>query len=137
MLRCMEVAHTMYDGYRIKINGVILPNEYIIATSWSNVYGEKRKLEEYNDAYGERHTKYAEHVRTSISFHIIERDVVKNLLIMPFFESKEHVLVEYYNDLTGTYETGDFSLNDPKIETKYVNDNTIWYKETAIEYEEY
>lgn len=126
----------MYNGYRIKINGIIVDNNIISRGSYS-LQKKKRVLAEYYDANGDRHEETSPREKAEISFTIRERTTKEQSGLSGIWEVCENILVEYWNDKTATYETGLFKMESPVFKHRNTLGGTINYDRTTISLREY
>lgn len=102
----------MFNGYLLKIDGTVFPNSYIKEDSWFPKT-EPIIINDYYDAAYNRHIDRAPRDNVEIDFITrvlteAEYGIIRGLI-------KNEMTVEFYNQLTGSYETGIFT---------YVNDLT-------------
>lgn len=127
----------MYNGYLLKIGTTQVPNSYIDRTSWKCTPLARRVIDSFFDLSGEYHEYLADHQRTTIQFSFREHKESEHSIITAFLSKRDNVEVEYYNDLTQTYESGIFRISDFDFQQKKTFDNTVWYDRTTIKMTEY
>lgn len=125
-----------YQGYRLKINNVVFPNEYVSRGTYK-ISRNPRKVETYTDIVGVEHDVFYPTDKTTITFMIREHSSSDHSTIYEYFSTRKNVTVEYYDDNTDTYISGTFRVD--KITWEYENalSNTIEYAPTPITLEEY
>lgn len=126
----------MYNGYRIKINGNVVDNNIISRGSYSQEKTE-RVLEEYYDANGVLHEEVSPHKRTEITFSLRERTMKEQEALSALFISRKNVPVEYWDDVSMTYKTGLFKMEEPVFSHRNTPRGTINYDRTTIRLKEY
>ncbi len=126
----------MYKGYRIKINGIIVNDNFISRGSYSAERAEK-VLYEYYDADGERHEELSGHVIIKISFSIRQRNMKEQAQLYGIFKQQNNVPVEYWDDISAEYKEGIFKMKKPVIKHRNTINGSISYDKTAIVLEEY
>ena len=126
----------MYNGYLIKIDGKILPLEYMVGDSWKCNPDSRRILADIYDGEGCRHLCMSRHLRSVIEFNLVEHTNLSHPDIMAFFNKRQNVEVEFYNDNTGEYRAGIFTIDECNPHHKYRNEKEIWYAECAVKMEE-
>lgn len=126
----------MYEGYRVKINGVEVPNN-LIGSGTYHYTKAKKLVRQWKDANGLDHFDYYDTKRATIKFSIRERNLAEQQSITGLFEAQENLTVEYWDDYTCTYKTGLFKMNDPVIKHRKAPGNDIWYQATQFVLEEY
>lgn len=96
----------MYNGYLLKINGVTIPNDFIVEDSYKPV-DKPIIVSDYYDTEYNRHVIYAPNTDTTIEFtfrKMYESDFQK---VSGLFS--EEMKVEYYDFKTGVYKIGIFT----------------------------
>ncbi len=126
----------MYNGYRIKINGIIVSDNFISEGSYS-AQKVKRVLDEYHDAYGVEHEFISPHKPVEISFSIRERSMAEQAKLSALFNQYENVPVEYWDDVKCEYKSGNFKMEQPTFSHANTRGGSIKYKKTNIKLMEY
>lgn len=126
----------MYQGWRLKINGVEFPNTYMSRGSYRCIE-ERRVIEIWRDANSVTHEVYAEKSKCIISFNIKEHDSQEHSAIMLFLTEKDNVLVTYYSDREDRYKEMNCKIGDLQFSHKNAVGNRIDYAETAVTLTEY
>lgn len=101
-----------YEGYRLKINGVIFPNTYMVKGSWKCLPNKRRLVNSYYTADGKRHEIFSPVTKVDIRFSIRESNMDDHVKIAAFFTEKENVQVTFWNDTTCVYETRTCKISD-------------------------
>ncbi len=126
----------MYSGYRIKINGTIVSNDFISQGSYTS-QRERRVLEGYYDANGVRHEELSARETIKISFVIRERSMKEQEYLHTIFQQNENVQVEYWDDTGAEYKTGIFKMERPLFAHRNTRYGSISYAKTTIVLNEY
>ena len=99
-----------YDGYRLKINNTIFNNNDI--AKGSLVFGKNQRVaKSWKDISGHTRKVFYEDTKTVIQFSVREHLATDHLTLASYFTNPE-VTVEYWDENTDTYQTGDFFVND-------------------------
>lgn len=96
----------MYNEYLLKVNGIIIPNDFIVENSYNPVE-TPIVISDYYDTEYNRHVIYAPNTDMKISFtfrKMYENDFQK---VAGLFT--EEMIVEYYDFKAGTYKQGIFT----------------------------
>ena len=126
----------MYSGYRIKINGIIVSNDFISQGSYSSKR-VRRVLEEYYDANGVLHEELSARETMEISFAIRERNMHEQAYLNPLFQKHENISVEYWDDISAEYKTSTFKMENPVFAHRNTRNGAISYAKTSIVLKEY
>lgn len=126
----------MYNGYRLKIAGNVFPNKYISKGTYHCAH-QNRVVSIWEDADLITTKVTTENKKHIITFSLIEHESgEEHSEIVELLNVEEPVEIEYYDDKTDTYETGEFYMND----IDYVDRNTaggkIQYDKIQIQFEE-
>lgn len=101
----------MYNGYLLKINGVVFPEKYIADGTFQPI--EKRiVVNDYLDGAYNRHIVYAPEKEVTITFNLarmLESDAMDALAML----DAEEFIVEYYK--AGSYSTGLFTISESTV----------------------
>lgn len=122
----------MFNGYLLKIDGVQFPNLLIIESSYS-VDRSPLVVNDYYDGNYDRHVEFAEKDNVVVSFDTRVMSEADYRAISGMFH--DEMEVNYYDPLTGLYDTGVFTYTKNLTPTirRIANDNTIFFKEQSIE----
>ena len=124
-----------YQGYRVKINGTIIPNVLVASGSYS--FNKQPRIAGYwTDSKGEKHMEYHEKMRSIITFSIRERNLEEHESIKDIFNNQKKVNVEYWDDYECVYHTGVFDILGVTINHKKALSTDILYNATQIRLEE-
>ena len=125
-----------YQGYRLKINNVVFPNEYVSRGTYK-ISRNPRKVETYTDIVGVEHDVFYPTDKTTISFDIKEHSTDEHSTLIAYFSNRKNVSVEYFDDNTSAYVSGTFRIVDFVWANKNALANKIDYDKTSITLEEY
>lgn len=125
-----------YEGYRLKINGVVFNNTDIARGSFS-ISTSPRLCDSYIDAVGIRHDVFYPTAKTKISFSIREHKRTEHEALASCFTSRQNVSVEYYDEATDTYKNGVFSIEELTWAHSNAGASFIDYAATPVTMEEY
>ena len=113
----------MYQGYRIKINGIKVNNTMIARGSY-NISTEGRVIDSWEDA-------------DKISFELREHKSSEHASFISLVEKTENIPVEFYDDKTDSYKTGTFKMEKVEFSHKNATAKEIIYNNTKVTIEEY
>jgi len=126
----------MYNGYRVKINGMTVSNDFISQGSYSS-QKNRRVLYEYYDANGKKHEELSNRETVVISFQIRERNQQEQAQLKDIWKSYENIPVEYWDDIDAEYKMGYFKMKRPVFAHRNTRGGRISYNKTTIQLEEY
>lgn len=126
----------MYNGYRVKINEVIVSDNLISQGSYTCL-PVRRVLDSYYDGLGVLHEELSKHVTVEISFSLRERSMEEQALLKDVFAKYENIQVEYWDDVSMMYKSGVFKMTRPAFSHRNTRGGKIRYKKTAIVLKEY
>ena len=125
-----------YQGYRVKIDGIEIPNMLIAAGSYS-FSKASRVANKWNDGFGVNHKDFHKTKKATIVFSIRERNLQEQESIKAIFQKQEKVKVEYWDDYECEYKEGYFEMPSLSVGHKKALNNDILYKATLVRMEEY
>lgn len=126
----------MYQGYRLKINGVVFPNSYIQKGTYSCLR-KKRVIDNWTDGNLIEYELTAPTRKAVISFQLREHNSSEHSLMMPFFQEDDYISIEYYSDREDAYFTGTFRMSDMVFSDRTANDSSIEYNRTLVTFTEH
>jgi len=106
-----------FEGWRIKINGIIFPSKYIHAGSYKITPNQETDIDDYTDNEGIFHRNVLPAKATKIEFNIKPvrmNDLNKIKEILP--EVRTEFQVQYWNDWGMRYQSGRAYMPDITIE---------------------
>lgn len=121
----------MYKGYRMKINGVVFPDNYIAKGSYSCVE-KKRVVETWKDANLVEHEISTGIPKATIAFSIAQHLTENHAAIIAFFQQEDNITVEYYSDRTDSYRTANFRLTPIQFAHKFAVGNRVLYEKAKV-----
>jgi len=102
-----------YQGYLLKVNGVIFPNDLISHGSFSVAPNQRQDLDSYRDSTGYLHRNILPHKVTKIEFTTKLLHEVDKMALESHLQNRDEFTLEYWNN---GYQTGTFYCPDPKFE---------------------
>lgn len=126
----------MYSGYRVKINGVTISDNFVSQGSYS-AQKARRVLYEYYDANDVRHEELSSREKMVISFDIRERTAEEQAQLSNIWNQCENLLVEYWDDVGAEYKTGYFKMDSPVFKHRNTRGGKISYAKTNVSLREY
>ena len=120
-----------YEGYRLKINGVIFPNTSMTKDSWKCLTDKRRLLASYYTADGKRHEIFSPATKLEINFTVRDHFLADHEEIAKFFLVKNKVPITFWNDNTCEYETRVCKINDMTWVTNALG-NDLFYKAIPV-----
>lgn len=125
-----------YQGYLLKVNGVIFPNNLIAFGTFSITPSQRQDQDSYRDSTGYLHRNILPHKVTKIEFntkllHESDKAELKNIL-----RNRDEYTLEYLDD---GYQTGTFYSPDLKFDVYDIDEvsGDIRYKPVRIAMIEY
>lgn len=124
-----------FEGWRIKVNGIIFPTKYIHAGSYKITPDQETDIDDYTDNNGIFHRNVLPAKATKIEFNIkpIRMHDLRTIKeILP--ESKQEIILEYWNDWKMLYQSGKAYIPDISFEPyeDYNDINDILYNPTRV-----
>ena len=126
-----------FAGYLIKIGNKKIPTKYIAESSYYATSQQRQDLDSYRDNTGVLHRDVVENMPSKVEFKTMEgltneeMTEVWGIFQSEWSSSKElKAEVEFYEPLTGVYESEPMYLKMPKVQIDYIDGetNTIYYK---------
>ncbi|MDF2906843.1 MAG: hypothetical protein K0R34_2164 [Herbinix sp.] len=131
-----------YAGYLLKINGTVLPNKYILMDSYNSTPHQQSDIDSYEDGNGLLHRTVAPHTRSKPDFNTVPKLALAEKMalqeIIPTSATERiRLTVEYWDDDTNTYQTGDFYVPDITYPIHDAGATDIIYNSIRIAFIEY
>ena len=135
-----------FSGYLIKVggsSGTILPMDKISAESYSITPNQRMESEAKRSVTGVLYRTTCSHTATKIEINTIpmtNRELVPflNTITNQFTDSDQRKLeLEYYDNETDSYKTGDFYMPDIQYPIMRIEGNTIHYSSIRLAFIEY
>lgn len=125
-----------YDGYRVIINGITIPDNLIAKGSW-NFNKLKRTVSQWEDANKIEHEDVLPTRKADIKFSIKRRILSEQEQIVGILDVQEQVPVTYWDDYTCSYKMGIFKMEAVTFNHENTKNGDIQYSATAIHLTEY
>lgn len=135
-----------YKGYLIKAgnSSEIMDMRWIVRKSYRSKPNQREEIEAYRDDYTRNLTRVtAPGLKSNIKFTLVRADLDTKIAIQNFFNSvmvnklQRKVHLTIWNDEDNEYQTGYYYLPDIEWTIEDADQDTIYYKETAIELQQY
>lgn len=124
-----------FAGYLIKINGMVVPGEYI--NGYKAIPDRQQDKNSYTDSLGETHRNILPHTKTTITFTTSFLTLQDKRKLKGMFPKREYVELQYWNDDIDSYADGIFYVPDVEYEVLDYNKETIIYRPITFEFIEY
>lgn len=125
-----------YNGYRLKINNLTLPENFIGLGSYS-MTTEDRVIDQWTDANLTDHVATIGTKKHVIKFALRQHNSDEHATFLQYVSSTKGVTVQYFDDETNDYVTGSFHIEGITFPHKTVRSGMIWYDEVDVTLEEY
>ena len=125
-----------YNGHRLKINNTNIPSEWVAPGSF-NVTPKKRIVQVWTDANQVEHHDVLQNRKTIIQFSVRVRTLADQDRLKGIFADSEGITVEYWDDRTCTYKTGNFYMDDITFAHLNSQAGSLLYGATQIKLTEY
>ena len=135
-----------YKGYLIKAgnSSKIMDMRWIVRKSYRSKPNQREEIEAYRDDYTRNLTRVtAPGLKSNVKFTIVRADLDTKIAIQSFFDGamvnklQRKVHLTIWNDEDNEYQTGYYYLPDIEWTIEDADEDTIYYKETAIELQQY
>lgn len=127
-----------FQGYLLKIEGVELPNKYIV--DYMATPNQIQDKDSYQDVDGKLHREILPHTRSKIEFQTPIMSLNEKIEFQNCFpnrKSNPKISVEYWNDEDNAYVTGEFYVPDIQFKPFAIIGNTMMYKPFRVALIEY
>ena len=127
-----------FKGHLLKIEGTILPNEYIV--DFMTTPDQVQDKDSYQDVDGNLHREILPHTRSKIEFQTPIMTLEEKITFQSYFPDRKtnpKISVEYWNDERTAYVTGEFYLPDIQFKPFMVIGNSMMYKPFRVALIEY
>lgn len=125
-----------YNGYRLKINNIMVPENHIGRGSYSMTVSD-RVIDQWTDGDLTEHVSSIGSKRHTIRFTLRQHASDEHATFLAYIAVNKNVSVQYYDDNTDTYQTGQFHFEEVQFAHQTVRSRMIWYDDTEIVLEEY
>ncbi|WP_313074713.1 DUF6711 family protein [Lacrimispora sp.] len=131
-----RVMPMSYQGYLLKVDGVVFPNNFISSGSFSISPNQRQDLDSYRDSTGYLHRNIVPHKITKIEFNTKLLHEADKVALESLLANRDKFTLEYWNN---GYQTGTFYSTDPKYEIYDVDSvsGDIRYKPVRLAMIEY
>jgi hypothetical protein len=129
---CMSFA-----GYFLKSNGKKIPLKYISPKSYKTIPDRQQDLDPYRDTDGYLRRKILPHKVTTIEFSTPYMYLADKMALQALLPSRAKLTLEFWNDETNTYQTGDFYIPDVTYNVYRVEGTDILYMPIAYQFIQY
>lgn len=129
-----------FQGYLLKNTETnrIFPNNYIIVDSYDSTPNQRTEdKNSYTDGDGKKHISVLPHTYSGVELDTRRINLSEKIEIQSFFPDRESVMLEYWNDETNQYETGEFRVPDLTFRIYDITETDIIYNQVHIVFEEY
>lgn len=131
----MRKTATNFKGYLLKIEGKELPVLYI--AKYKATPNQLQDDSSYQDSTGELHREILPHTRSKIDFTTKYLWIEDKIVFQSYFPTRTRLSVEYWNDETNAYRTGDFYVPDIDFEIYRIVGKRMEYKPVRVALIEY
>lgn len=125
-----------YKGYRLKINGTVFPNAYMQRGTWSAQF-PKILVRSWRNTAGVLKEDYFPDKKAEISFNVKVHETGEHSEIAAFFNEKENVVAEVWDDDASEYRTIKCKIGTVRWAHSNAISSRIVYKPTTIKITEY
>ena len=126
-----------YKGYRLKIDGVVFPNHYMKKGTWKALPETRLLVNSFYDSIGTLHEDYHTNKKADIAFSIKQHNISDHEVLAAFFNNKENVQIEFWNDNTSSYQSAVCKIEDFYWQHENATQDDIFYKEAKVSIVEY
>lgn len=125
-----------YNGYRLKIEGVKVPNSYIAKGTFFQE-NQDRVLRQWTDATHTDHRDVATKKRLYITFSLRSHKSDEHAAFASLIAKREQVAVEFYDRQTDTYKNATCWIQAPAFNDENILGDKILFGETSVTITEY
>lgn len=127
-----------FQGYLLKIEGVILPLRFIAIDNYEATPNQTMDLDTYRDTTGILHRTVVPHEPSKMEFNTPAMTLSQMTQFKTYFPmGQKKISVEYWNDKTSAYAVGDFYSPDIKFKIYRVIGTDIVYRPIRVALIEY
>lgn len=126
-----------FDGWLIKVNGTIFPNNLIFYSSYNSTPNQVTDLDAYTDENGELHRNPLPHTSSKIEFETKPMWLPQKKKIQQLIPTRTVLNVDYWNDEENEYSSGKFYVPDISYPIMWVQYESILYDKIRIAFIEY
>ena len=125
----------VFQGHLLKIGGKVVPNKYI--AKYKATPNQQQDQDSYQDSTGQLHREVLPHRRSKIDLTTKYLWLEDKIVFQSFFGDRIQINVEYWNDETNEYTTGQFYAPDIDFEIYRIVGNNIEYAPLRVALIEY
>lgn len=126
---------TNYQGYLMKVSGTIVNGKHF--QSFKTTPNRQSDLNPWTDATGLTHRNVLPHKKSTITFTTPPLYLEDKIELQALFPDRTMVNIEYWNDETNDYATGDFYIPDMEFDILMSYEKTVLYRPITFELIEY
>lgn len=124
-----------YKGYLLKAGGREVNRKFF--QSYKTMPNRQTDLNPWTDTMGVTHRNVLPHKKTTVTFVTPPIYLPDKIELQALFPDRTSVTLEYWNDETNDYATGEFYIPDVEYEVLMAYANTIVYRPVTFELIEY
>lgn len=124
-----------YKGYLLRVDGVPVNSAFF--RDYKSIPNTQTDLDPWTDNAGLTHRNVLPHKRSTITFTTPPLYLEDKIKLQALFPNRTKVALEYWNDETNDYTTGDFYVPDVTYEVMMLFSETIQYRPITYELIEY
>ena len=127
-----------FQGYLLKIEGVELPNKYIV--DYMATPNQVQDKDSYQDVDGNLHREILPHTRSKIEFQTPIMTLEEKMEFQSHFPERKtnpKLSIEYWNDEQNAYTTGEFYMPDIQFKPFMIIGKSMMYKPFRVALIEY
>ena len=126
---------TNYRGYLMKVSDSIVSGKFF--QSYKSTPNRQSDLNPWTDSTGLTHRNVLPHTRSTITFTTPPLYLEDKIDLQRHFPKRTLVVIEYWNDETNDYATGNFYIPDVEFDVLMSYENTVLYRPITFELIEY
>lgn len=126
-----------FDGWLIKVNGTIFPNNLISYSTYKSTPNQITDLDSYTDEDGLLHRNPLPHLSSKIEFETKPMWLPQKKQIQKLIPTRILLNVDYWNDEENQYNSGEFYVPDIIYPIIWLQYGSILYDKIRIAFIEY
>ncbi len=126
---------TNYQGYLMKVSGAVVSKRFF--QSYKSTPNRQSDLNPWTDQTGLTHRNVLPHTRSTITFTTPPLYLEDKIELQALLPNRTLANIEYWNDETNVYTTGDFYIPDVEFDVLMPYENTVLYRPITFELIEY
>lgn len=124
-------------GYLLKVGSTQIPIKYISAKSYKSTPNRQIDKDSYRDGDGILRRSILPHTATTIEFVTPYLHLADKIALQAIIPSRTKQTIEYWNDETNAYTTGDFYIPDIEYPIYRIDGNDILYSPITYQFIQY